>query len=226
MYLYKSIYEYAEAEYIVEKSRFIAHASPAENTEEAKLFIAGIKEKYKDATHNVPAFICGAGMEHQWASDDGEPQGTSGMPILKLISALELTNIAIVVTRYFGGIKLGTGGVARAYTHAAKLAIERAGICEVREGICLEYSFDYTYLSRIQNMSEEGRFVIEDISYTDVIGAKLSCMSEEVAAVKSLLADITGGKASLNDEQLVLAKYRLQAESGSVLENIKTEIKK
>ena len=112
MVLYKSIYEYAEAEYIVEKSRFIAHASPAETSDEAKLFVAEIKEKYKDATHNVPAFICGPGMEHQWQSDDGEPQGTSGMPILKLISSEELTNLVIVVTRYFGGIKLGTGGLA------------------------------------------------------------------------------------------------------------------
>ena len=138
MVLYKSILESAEAEYVVEKSRFIAHASPAETPEEARLFVADIKERYKDATHNVPAFICGAGMEHQWASDDGEPQGTSGMPILKLISSSELTNLVIVVTRYFGGIKLGTGGLARAYSHSAKLVIDEAGICEVREGIRLE----------------------------------------------------------------------------------------
>ena len=104
MFLYRSVYEYGEAEYVIEKSRFIAHVSPVETPEEARLFIAGIKEKYKDATHNVPAFVCGAGSEHQWASDDGEPQGTSGMPVLKLITAEELTNVAIVITRYFGGI--------------------------------------------------------------------------------------------------------------------------
>ena len=209
MVLYKSIYEYAEAEYIVEKSRFIAHASPAETTEEAKLFVAGIKEKYKDATHNVPAFIVGPGMEHQWASDDGEPQGTSGMPILKLISSEELTNLVIVVTRYFGGIKLGTGGLARAYTHAAKLAIEEAGICEVREGVSLTYKFDYTYLSKLQSIADDSGFAIEDIKYTEVIEATLSCMSEESERIKSLVADISGGKAELINEEIKLAKYRI-----------------
>ncbi len=209
MVLYKSIYEYAEAEYIVEKSRFIAHASPAETTEEAKLFVAEIKEKYKDATHNVPAFIVGPGMEHQWASDDGEPQGTSGMPVLKLISASELTNVVIVVTRYFGGIKLGTGGLARAYTHAAKLAIEEAGICEVREGVSLTYKFDYTYLSKLQSIADDSGFAIEDIKYTEVIEATLSCMSEESERIKSLVADISGGKAELINEEIKLAKYRI-----------------
>ena len=210
MVLYKSIYEYAEAEYVVEKSRFIAHASPAETPEEAKLFVAGIKEKYKDATHNVPAFICGAGMEHQWASDDGEPQGTSGMPVLKLISSSELTNLVIVVTRYFGGIKLGTGGLARAYSHAAKLAIEKAGICEVREGVKLSYTFDYSYLSKLQNLSESHNFIIEDIKYSDVINAEISCMSEDAGRIKSMMSDLTGGTASLNNETITLAKYRLQ----------------
>lgn len=209
MVLYKSIYEYAEAEYIVEKSRFIAHASPAETPEEAKLFVAEIKEKYKDATHNVPAFICGPGMEHQWQSDDGEPQGTSGMPILKLISSEELTNLVIVVTRYFGGIKLGTGGLARAYRHAAKLAIEKAGICEVREGTELTYSFDYTYLSKLQNLSGSNGFTIEDINYTDIVSAKLCCMSEESDRIKSLMSDITGGKAKLTDDQKTLSKHRI-----------------
>ena len=128
MNLYRSIYEYAEAEYVIERSRFIAHASPAATPEEARLFAAEIKERYKDATHNVPAFVCGAGKEHQWASDDGEPSGTSGMPVLKLITSEDLTNIVLVITRYFGGIKLGTGGLARAYTHAAKLANEKDGI--------------------------------------------------------------------------------------------------
>ena len=209
MVLYKSIYEYAEAEYTVEKSRFIAHASPAETTEEAKLFVAEIKEKYKDATHNVPAFIVGPGMEHQWASDDGEPQGTSGMPVLKHISASELTNVVIVVTRYFGGIKLGTGGLARAYTHAAKLAIEEAGICEVREGVSLTYKFDYTYLSKLQSIADDSGFAIEDIKYTEVIEATLSCMSEESERIKSLVADISGGKAELINEEIKLAKYRI-----------------
>ena len=211
MVLYRSIYEPAEAEYIVDKSCFIAHASPADTPDEAKIFVAGIKEQYKDATHNVPAFICGAGMEHQWASDDGEPQGTSGMPVLKLISSEELTNLVIVVTRYFGGIKLGTGGLARAYTHAAKLAIEAAGICEVREGASLTYIFDYTYLSKLQNLAEGGGFTINDIEYSDVVKARLECMSEDSDKVKSLMSDLTGGKSEISSEKTVLTKHPVVA---------------
>ena len=210
MHLYRSIFGYAEAEYIIERSRFIAHASPAETPEEARLFVSEIKERYKDATHNVPAFVCGAGKEHQWASDDGEPSGTSGMPVLKLITSEDLTNLVLVITRYFGGIKLGTGGLARAYTHAAKLAIEKAGICEVRESAILSYSFDYTYLNRIQNLAGASGFDIGDITYTDTIGAVIRCPSEDEEKIRSLIADLTGGKAVLTGEERAEAKYLLQ----------------
>lgn len=209
MYLYKTIYEYAEAEYIIERSRFIAHASPAETPEEARFFVAGIKERYRDASHNVPAFVCGAGSEHQWASDDGEPAGTSGMPVLKLITGAELTNLALVITRYFGGIKLGTGGLARAYTHAAKLAVEKARICEVRESIVTECSVDYTYLSRLQKLASDGGFEISDIGYTDVVTMKIRCPSENAEGIRAVLADVTGGKARIISEEFSLEKYLL-----------------
>ena len=207
MFLYRSVYEYGEAEYIIERSRFIAHVSPAEMPEDARLLIADIKEKYKDATHNVPAFVCGVGSEHQWASDDGEPQGTSGMPVLKLITAEELTNVAVVITRYFGGIKLGTGGLARAYTHAAKLGIEAAGICEVKESSLLKYSFDYTYLSKITNYASDRGFDMSDIEYTDSVSAVISCPKEDTDRLKSAVSDMTSGKAILVNESVTLGRY-------------------
>ena len=207
MVLYRSVYEYGEAEYIIEKSRFIAHVSPAETPEEARAFIADIKEKNKDATHNVPAFICGPGSEHQWASDDGEPQGTSGMPVLKLISAEGLTNVAIVITRYFGGIKLGTGGLARAYTHAAKLGIEASGICDVKESSLLKYSFEYTYLSKITNYAADRGVDLMDIEYTDSVSAVLSCPMEDAERLKSAVSDMTSGKAVLLSEGSRLGRY-------------------
>ena len=209
MLLYRSVYEYAEAEYIIERSRFIAHASPAASPEEARLFVSEIKARYKDATHNVPAFVCGAGSEHQWQSDDGEPAGTSGMPVLKLLTSEEITNTVIVVTRYFGGIKLGTGGLARAYSHAAKLAIDKAGICEVRESSIMRYSFDYSYISKLQSLAAEGRFELSDVEYTDVVNAVISCPSEKGERVRALLADLTGGKARLLNEETAPSKYRL-----------------
>ena len=210
MYLYRSVCGPGEAEYTIERSRFIAHVSPAESPEEARAFIAGIKEKYKDATHNVPAFVCGPGSEHQWASDDGEPQGTSGIPVLKLITGQELTNLAIVITRYFGGIKLGTGGLARAYTHAAALGIENARICEVRESALLRYSFDYSFLSKLQSMSEEGRFEMSEMEYTDTVSALLSCPEENAASVRSAVSDLTSGRAVLLSESRALGRYPIQ----------------
>ena len=207
MYLYRSVCGRAEAEYTVERSRFIAHISPAETPEEARSFVADIKESYKDATHNVPAFVCGAGKEHQWASDDGEPAGTSGMPVLKLLTSEDLTNVVIVITRYFGGIKLGTGGLARAYTHSAKLALDAAGICEVRDSVLLTYSFDYTFLNKLQKMAEAGRFALTDITYTDTVNAVISCPSEEAGEVRSLVADLTGGRAVMNGELRKASKY-------------------
>jgi len=210
MQIYRSVYSCGEAEYTVERSRFIAHVSPAETPEEARAFIAGIKEKYKDATHNVPAFVCGAGSEHQWASDDGEPQGTSGMPVLRLLTGEGLTNVAIVITRYFGGIKLGTGGLARAYTHAASLGIESAGICEVRESALLSYSFDYQYLSKLQSMAEDGRFEMDGLEYTDTVSAVIKCPSENRDAVKSAVSDLTSGRAVLKNETSAPCRYLLQ----------------
>lgn len=210
MYLYRSVYGLGEAEYTIERSRFIAHVSPAESPEEARAFIAGMRERYRDATHNVPAFVCGAGSEHQWASDDGEPQGTSGMPVLRLITSRELTNTAIVITRYFGGIKLGTGGLSRAYTHVAALGIDNARICEVRESALLRYSFDYSYLSKLLSMSEEGRFEMSDIEYTETVSALIRCPEEKCAAVKSAVSDLTSGKAVLLNENSALGRYLIQ----------------
>ena len=154
MNLYRSIYEYAEAEYVIERSRFIAHASPAATPEEARLFAAEIKERYKDATHNVPAFVCGAGKEHQWASDDGEPSGTSGMPVLKLLTSEDLTNIVLVITRYFGGIKLGAGGLIRAYGSAVSGALKEATLVEDVRLPQYRLSLPYDVAHRIERFLE------------------------------------------------------------------------
>ena len=109
MILYKTVMEEAEAEQTIEKSRFISHIKPVTSKEAAEEFIAEIRASYKTATHNVPAFVIGNKMQLQWASDDGEPQGTSGAPIVQMLVKEGITNVAVVVTRYFGCIKLGTG---------------------------------------------------------------------------------------------------------------------
>ena len=120
MELYKTVRKEGEAIQVIEKSRFIGHVRSVESRSEADEFIASVKAEYKDANHNVPAIVIGDKAQIQWASDDGEPQGTSGAPMVQMMVKEGLTNLAVVVTRYFGGIKLGTGGLVRAYTGTAK----------------------------------------------------------------------------------------------------------
>ena len=206
MKLYSTVRQEASTEQIIEKSKFIAYVSPAESREEAEEFIASIRKKHRDATHNVPAMVLGDKMQIQWGSDDGEPQGTSGAPIVQMLVAQGITNVVVVVTRYFGGIKLGTGGLVRAYTSSAKLGLEAAGICDVCERSVLTYALDYTYLAKLQNMADDSLFNIENLGYTDVVEAELSCVPEKADELKSLVANLTGGKGVLKSEETRIIK--------------------
>lgn len=216
MELYKTVRNQAEATNIIEKSRFIAHVKPVTSKDEADAFVAEIKGKYKDATHNVPAMVIGDKFQIQWASDDGEPQGTSGAPMVQMLVKEGITNVVIVVTRYFGGIKLGTGGLVRAYTGSAKLGLEAAGVCSVREVCAVDVKADYTYLSKLQNMAAEVLeesddpaavpFVIKDIQYTDKIVMKMMTFPEKQEDLAVLLANITSGSAEILGKETVLEK--------------------
>lgn len=214
MKLYSTVRAEASAEQIIEKSRFIAYVSPAETREEADEFIAVIRKKHKDATHNVPAMVLGDKFQIQWASDDGEPQGTSGAPIVQMLVAQGITNVVVVVTRYFGGIKLGTGGLVRAYTSSAKLGLAAAGICDVCERSVLTYAIDYTHLAKLQNLAGDSGnasagdtlFTIENLVYTDVVEAELSCLPERADELSGLIANLTGGKGVLKKEEVRIIK--------------------
>ena len=206
MIQYKTVAKQAEAEQIIEKSRFIAYVKPVETKEEADEFIASIKAMHKSATHNVPAFVIGDQFQLQWASDDGEPQGTSGAPMVQMLVKEGITNVVIVVTRYFGGIKLGTGGLVRAYTSSAKLGLEAAGICEVKEMSVLQYKVDYSFLSKIQNMAQGGLFSIEDIIYEADVTMKIVSEIEDAEEVKTLFTNLTSATAVLVAETTELTK--------------------
>lgn len=207
MELYRTIRKEASETQIIEKSRFIAHAKPVSTREEAEEFIASVKSEYKDATHNVPAMVIGEKSQIQWASDDGEPQGTSGAPMVQMMVSEGLTNLVIVVTRYFGGIKLGTGGLVRAYTSSAKLAIEAAGICSVREVSIISVNMDYTYLAKFQQMAAgdikdvqgDGGvgFAIGNTDYGEKVTMEILTPSENEEAVKNIIANATAGTAGV-----------------------------
>ena len=221
MELYNTVRKQAEAVQVIDKSRFIAHVFPVESREEADAFLAEIREKYKDATHNVPAMVIGDKSQIQWASDDGEPQGTSGAPMVQMMVKEGLTNLIVVVTRYFGGIKLGTGGLVRAYTSSAKLGLEAAGVCSVREMAELTVKIDYPYLAKIQNMASEqldleeadregeenlSNFRIANIQYTDKIEMKIQTFPGSLTNVELLFQNITSGKAEVISQTTVREK--------------------
>ena len=221
MELYKTVRKQAEAVQVIDKSRFIARVFPVESREEADAFLAEIREKYKDATHNVPAMVIGDKSQIQWASDDGEPQGTSGAPMVQMMVKEGLTNLIVVVTRYFGGIKLGTGGLVRAYTSSAKLGLEAAGVCSVREMAELTVKIDYPYLAKIQNMASEqldleeadregeenlSNFRIANIQYTDKIEMKIQTFPGSLTNVELLFQNITSGKAEVISQTTVREK--------------------
>lgn len=208
MKLYNTIAKEASAEQIIEKSRFISYVRPVSSKEEADAFVAEIKRRHRDATHNVPAMIIGDKMQIQWASDDGEPQGTSGAPIIKMMTGAGITNAVIVVTRYFGGIKLGTGGLARAYTSSAKLGLEAAGICSVESRLCLKCEFDYTYLAKLQNLAGDV-FDVSEVKYTDKVEADITCEPEEGDAVKDMLKNLTSGRLIIKTENILEIKIKM-----------------
>ena len=206
MIQYKTIVKESQAEQIIEKSRFIAYVKPVESKEEADAFIAKIKAEHKAATHNVPAFVIGDQFQLQWASDDGEPQGTSGAPMVQMLVKEGITNVVIVVTRYFGGIKLGTGGLVRAYTSSAKLGLEAAGICEMKEMAVMNFRVDYSYLNKIQNMAQGDLFGIDDLVYEANVTMKIVSEIENAEEVKGLFTNLTSGSAVLVSETTELTK--------------------
>ena len=191
--LYTTAAKEAQAEQIIEKSRFIAHIKPVADREEAESYIAQIRSRYRDATHNVPAFVIGDKQQLVWGSDDGEPGGTAGSPVAMFLQNEGLANVVCVVTRYFGGIKLGPGGLVRAYTSSARLALEAAGKREVREYDRISIRLDYSLLGKLQNMEKSSDFDIINTDYTDKVEVTLEFEPEYKAAVSKMLSDLCGG---------------------------------
>lgn len=206
MIKYKTVMKAAETEQVIDRSRFIGHVKPVESREEAEAFLAEIRAKHKTANHNVPAFVIGDQFQLQWASDDGEPQGTSGAPIVQMLVKEGITDLAVVITRYFGGIKLGTGGLVRAYTGTAKLALEAGGICAVKELNELKVKIAYTFLGKLQNLALDGKFEVNNTIFEDMVTVDLTMDPEDTEEVKTMISNLTGGGGIVVSERKRLAK--------------------
>lgn len=209
MELYKTVDGEGCTEEIIKKSKFICWIKNIKSFQEGRDFVDEIRQRHKDATHNVPAIVFGDKQEHQWMSDDGEPQGTAGAPILKMVVDEGLTNIVIVVTRYFGGIKLGTGGLVRAYQGIAKKALAEIGKVQVSEGYTFICIVDYSNLSVLRNISCSGKFEIEDERFTERVELKIICKIEDLNDVKKTIMDITSGHCEFREEKKIFISRKI-----------------
>ena len=199
---YRTVEQLGQDEVVIEKSTFIGYARPVENEEEALAFIQEIKKKHRDATHNVPAYVLGEHNEVQRCNDDGEPSGTAGVPVLEVLKKENVRNVAIVVTRYFGGIKLGTGGLVRAYTKGAKVALESAKIITRVLYQTVIVSVDYTLLGSLQNQLKLKQYGIRDVVYEDVVHLHVWVEEEDVPNFKAQVIEWTNGRAAIADGEL------------------------
>ncbi|MNZ60087.1 IMPACT family member YigZ [compost metagenome] len=192
---YRTVRRQSSAEIVIKKSRFIGYAKPVETEEEAVAFINEIKQLHKQATHNCSAYMVGERDQFQKASDDGEPSGTAGKPILEVIKNKGLKNVAVVVTRYFGGIMLGAGGLVRAYTDGAVAGIEAAE--EIVNVLHREVfvDVDYTWYGKLENELHGKGTRIGGTDFTDRVVVR--CLPEEAEAEAFIawMTDLTQGQA-------------------------------
>lgn len=199
---YKTILNEAEAEIVEKKSRFIATVRPVKTEEEARSFIDEMKKKYWNATHNVSAYQIGDRNEIQRCSDDGEPQGTAGKPVLDVLVGEDIKNTAVVVTRYFGGTLLGTGGLVRAYGKSAKEGILSAGIAEMILYRKFSIITDYPTSGKIQYEVLQDGHIIHDTIYTENVEFIVLIEIDYAENFYNKMIDISNGKAeitSIND---------------------------
>lgn len=195
---YKTLLSYGKDEIVIEKSKFIGHATPVESEKEAIAFIEKIKTEHWNATHNVPAYIVGENNEIQRYSDDREPSGTAGVPVLEVIKRENLRNVVIVVTRYFGGIKLGTGGLVRAYTRGAKIALQAAKIITKTLHKLIIATVDYTISGKVQNEILQNGYLIKETKYDDAVHFYVYVEVIFSDRFKSQITEWTSGRCNLN----------------------------
>ena len=199
---FRTIKEDGQVQEEIKKSRFICHAKRVYSEEEARDFITAIKKEHYKATHNCSAFIVGERSEIKRTSDDGEPSGTAGVPMLGVLENHNLTNVCVVVTRYFGGIKLGAGGLIRAYAGNVALAVKEIGIIEIKEQAGIAIQMSYAQYQEYGNFLKEHNLMELETNFTDQIDTIIYVDKEEKENIKSALVEFFNGKVTLTDQGL------------------------
>lgn len=199
---YRTIKEDGQVQEEIKKSRFICHAKRVYSEEEARDFITAIKKEHYKATHNCSAFIVGERSEIKRTSDDGEPSGTAGIPMLGVLENHNLTNVCVVVTRYFGGIKLGAGGLIRAYAGSVALAVKEIGIIEIKEQAGIQIHMTYAQYQEYGNFLKEHNIIELETNFTDQVDTMIFIDKEKKDGIKSDLIEFFNGKVTLTDKGL------------------------
>lgn len=203
---YKTIYQGKEGEIIEKKSRFIATVRLVETEEEALAFLEEMRKKYWNATHNCFAYVIGEHREIVRCSDDGEPGGTAGKPMLDVLLGEEMYNTAVVVTRYFGGTLLGTGGLVKAYSRAVQEGLKNSLVIEKQFGTILEIDTDYNCLGKIQYLIGEKKIPVLNSEYTEKVTIRIILPADEAEGLRADLIEATNGKVKITaTEQLYYA---------------------
>ena len=205
---YRTLSCQAQDEYIVKHSRFIGYAKPVKTEKEAQEFIAEISKKHWDAKHNVYAYSIREGGIKRY-SDDGEPQGTAGMPVLNVILQEDITDCVVVVTRYFGGILLGGGGLVRAYTHSAKIGIDAAGIITLSKWTVCKISCDYTFYGKLETFVRDFGGVIENTDFSENVILEFRIEKGTEDAFDKKIKDLTNGKIAFDITGEVIADKKV-----------------
>lgn len=200
---YKILYQAGQGEIEEKKSRFIAHTLPVSSEEEAVTFLNKIKKEYWDARHNCHAYTIGKNNECTRCSDDGEPSGTAGRPILDVLLREEIHNCIVVVTRYFGGTLLGTGGLVRAYQAAAQAGLAASTIIEKQFGHKLHVTTDYNGIGKLQYLVAQNQIFTLDTQYTDNVTLDLMIPEEKFMNFCAEITEVTSGRAVMDSEDLV-----------------------
>jgi uncharacterized YigZ family protein len=200
---YYTVKGYGENEIVIEKSRFICYVQRATTEEEAVQFIQQIKKKHWDATHNCSAYLIGEHDQIQKANDDGEPSGTAGVPMLEVLKKKGLKDTVVVVTRYFGGIKLGAGGLVRAYGKSVSEGLKAAGIVERRLMRVMHTKIDYTWLGKVENELRSSVYEIKEIHYLDNVEIEAFVEEGQKQAFVEWMTELTNGKADIYEGEVM-----------------------
>ncbi|WLR41498.1 YigZ family protein [Bacillus carboniphilus] len=199
---YYTVIEYGEHEIIVQKSRFICHIGRVTSEEEAQSFIEKIKKKHRQANHNCFAYLIGEQNHIQKTSDDGEPTGTAGVPMLEVLKKKHLHDTVVVVTRYFGGIKLGAGGLIRAYGSAVSAALDTLGVVKRSLMRTIRMTIDYPLLGVVENALHSQNIIINNIDYQESVCIEIFIPEIDKESFKTWIIDKTNGKSVINEGML------------------------